>query len=64
MYVSEHRTLHDSTIFKEAKTLKKINLFSRVFTRKSVVPVILLNGDERIPSDAGELMKLTIMCQP
>jgi hypothetical protein len=38
-----------------------MSLFSRVFTRKSVVPVILLNGDERIPSDAGKLMKHTIV---
>jgi hypothetical protein len=35
-----------------------MNLFSKVFIRKGVV---LLNGDERIPSDAGELMKLTII---
>jgi hypothetical protein len=27
------------------------------------VSVILLNGDERIPSDAGELMKLTIVAE-
>jgi hypothetical protein len=25
--------------------------------------VIMLNGDERIPSDAGELMKLTIVAE-
>jgi hypothetical protein len=63
IYVSEHLTLHDSTIFREAKRLKRINLFSRVFTRKGVVSVILLNGDERIPTDAGELIKLTIVAE-
>jgi hypothetical protein len=40
-----------------------MNLFSRVFTRKGVVSVILLNGDEQIPSDAGELKKLTIVAE-
>jgi hypothetical protein len=40
-----------------------VNLFSRVFTRKGVVSVILLIGDERIPSDAGKLMKLTIVAE-
>jgi hypothetical protein len=40
-----------------------MNLFSRVFTRKGVVSVILLNGDERIPSNAGKLMKLTIVAE-
>jgi hypothetical protein len=63
MYLSELLTLHDNTIFKEARKLKRMNLFSRVFTRKSVVSVILLNDDERIPSDAGELMKLTIVTE-
>jgi hypothetical protein len=63
IYVSEHLTLHDNTIFKEARRLKRINLFSRVFTRKSVVSVILLIGDERIASDAGKLMKLTIVAE-
>jgi hypothetical protein len=51
IYVSEHLTLHDSTIFREAKRLKRMNLFSRVFT----VSLILLNGDERISRDAGDL---------
>jgi hypothetical protein len=27
------------------------------------VSVILLNGDERIPSDTGKLMKLTIVAE-
>jgi hypothetical protein len=63
IYVSEHLTLHDSTISREAKRLRRMNLFSRVFTRKGVVSVILLNDDERIPSDAGELMKLTIVAE-
>jgi hypothetical protein len=63
IYVSEHLTLHDSTIFREAKRLKRMNLFSRVFTRKGVVSVILLNGDERIPRDAGELINLTIVAE-
>jgi hypothetical protein len=63
IYVYEHLTLHDITIFRETKGLKRMNLFSRVFTRKGVVSVILLNGDERIPSDAGELMKLTIVAE-
>jgi hypothetical protein len=40
-----------------------MKLFSRVFTRKGVVSVILLNGDERIPSEAGELMKVTIVSE-
>jgi hypothetical protein len=44
IYVSEHLALHDSTIFREAK---RLNLFSRVFTRKDVVSVILLNGANR-----------------
>jgi hypothetical protein len=34
-----------------------------VFTRKGGVSVIFLNGDERIPSDAGELMRLTIVAE-
>jgi hypothetical protein len=63
IYVSEHLTLQDSTILREAKRLKRMNLFSRVFTRKGVVSVILLNGDERIPRDAGELIKLTIVAE-
>jgi hypothetical protein len=63
IYVSEHFTLHDSTIFREAKRLKRMNMFSRVFTRKGVVSVILLHGDERIPRDAGELSKLTIVAE-
>jgi hypothetical protein len=63
IYVSEHLTLHDSTIFREAKRLKRMNLFLRVFTRKGVVSVILLNGDERIPRDAGDLIKLTIVAE-
>jgi hypothetical protein len=63
IYVSEHLTLHDSTIFREAKRLKRMNLFSRVFTRKGVVSVILLNGDERIPRDAGDLTRLTIVAE-
>jgi hypothetical protein len=63
IYVSKHLTLHDHTIFKEAKRLKRKNLFLRVFTRKSVGSVILLNGDERISSDASELMKLTIVAE-
>jgi hypothetical protein len=63
IYVSEHLTLHDSTIFREANGLKRMNLFSRVFTRKGVVVVILLNDDDRIPSDAGELMKITIVAE-
>jgi hypothetical protein len=63
IYVTEHLTLHDNTIFKEARRLKRMNLFSRVFTRKGVVLVILLNGDEWIPSDAGELMKLLIVAE-
>jgi hypothetical protein len=63
IYMREHLTLHDNTIFKEARRLKRMNLFSRVFTRKGVVSVILLNGDERIPSDAGELTKLTIVAE-
>jgi hypothetical protein len=63
IYVSEHLKLQDSTIFREAKRLKRMNLFSRVFTRKGVVSVILLNGDERIPRDAGELSKLTIVAE-
>jgi hypothetical protein len=50
-----HLTLHDKTIFKEARRLKRMNLCSRVFTRKGVVSMILLNDDERIASDAGEL---------
>jgi hypothetical protein len=28
-----------------------------------VLSVILLNGDKRIPSDAGELLKLTIVAE-
>jgi hypothetical protein len=63
IYVSEHLTLHDNTIFKKARKLKRMNLFSRVFTRKGVVSVILFNGDERIPSDVGVLMKLTIVAE-
>jgi hypothetical protein len=63
IYVSEPLTLHDSTIFREAKRLKRMNLFSRVLTRKVVVSVILLNGDKQIPRDAGELMKLTIVAE-
>jgi hypothetical protein len=59
--VSEDLTLHDSSIFRKARRLKRMNLFSRVFTRKGVVSVILLNGNERIPSYAGELMKITIV---
>jgi hypothetical protein len=60
IYVSEHLTLQDSTISREAK---RMNLFSRVLTRKGVVSVILLNGDERIPRDAGELINLTIVAE-
>jgi hypothetical protein len=63
IYVSEHLTPHDNTIYKEARRLKRMNLFSRVVTRKGVVSVILLNGVERIPSDAGELMKLTVVAE-
>jgi hypothetical protein len=65
IHVSKHLTLHDQdhTIFKEARRLKRMNLFLRVFTRKSVVSVILLNGDERISNDAGELIKLTIVAE-
>jgi hypothetical protein len=63
IYVSEHLTLHNSTIFRKARTLKRMNLFLRDFTRKGVVSVILLNGDVRIPSDAGKLMKLTIVAE-
>jgi hypothetical protein len=63
IYVSKHLTLHDSTIFRETRRLKRMNPFSRVFTRKGFVSVILLNGDERIPSDASKLMKLTIFAE-
>jgi hypothetical protein len=63
IYVSEQLTLHDSTIFREERRLKRINLFSRVFTKKGVVSVILLTGDERIPSDADELKKLTMVAE-
>jgi hypothetical protein len=34
-----------------------MNLFLRVFTKK------VLNGDVRMPSDAGKLMKLTIVAE-
>jgi uncharacterized C2H2 Zn-finger protein len=63
IYVSEHLTLHDNTIFKKARKLKRMNLFSSFFTRKGVVSVILFSGDEWIPSDVGELMKLIIVAE-
>jgi hypothetical protein len=55
IYVSDEHL----TLFREARKLKKMNMFSRVLTREGGVSVILLNGDEQIPSDAGKLMKLT-----
>jgi hypothetical protein len=41
IYVSDHLTLHDSSIFRKARRLKKMSLFSRAFTRKGIVSVIL-----------------------
>jgi hypothetical protein len=56
IYVSEHFILHDKYHLQRSKEAEENE-------PERVLSVILLNGDKRIPSDAGELMKLTIVAE-